>query len=225
MADYLFDQQSAKRDLNNFFSDQKNETNDFGRTVNQTFEAHILAKTIKWYKTNGWRVEIKNPIINKKEVFKLKFNTRGKPSNYSYIVCSKGQRKRQIRHGLRVQTRTNKRINFSSANIVCDIAVMEDLDIDYYSTDTALPNENLIAFGEVKHMSAFAELIAGFIGMVHELKPEKLKRLRIKNWNRTDEISCFLYVSGILYTTAKGMVDTIDKRKYDIDVYSIENEL
>ena len=94
-----------------------------------------------------------------------------------------------------------------------------------FTTDSALPNNELISFGEVKHMSAFAELIANFIGMVHELEPSKLKSIRKKGWKRTDEISSFLYVSGLLYTTAKGLVETIENRKYDIDIYSFDNPM
>jgi len=102
---------------------------------------------------------------------------------------------------------------------------MQNLNIDHYLSDTALPNRNLIAFGEVKHMSAFAELVASFIGLVHELSPSSLKPIRKKNWNRPDKIAPFLYVSGILYNTAKGIVETIEKRKLDIDIYSFDNPM
>jgi hypothetical protein len=102
---------------------------------------------------------------------------------------------------------------------------MQDVDIDGFSSDTALDNDMLIAFGEVKHMSAYAELIASFIGLVHELQPDKLKRIRVKKWQRNDTISSFLYVSGLLYRTAEGLVETIEKRKYDIDIYSLNNPM
>lgn len=225
MSDYLFDQTQAKDDLSQFFIDQKDEINNFGNAVNQTFEAYVFAKVIKWYSSAGWNVAIINPEINGEEVFKLKFNTRGKPANYSYATCHKDERIRQIRHGLRVQTYSYRQTNTNSANIVCDIVVMKDLNIDDYSTDSALPNDEMVAFGEVKHMSAFAELIASFLGLTHELKPEKLKRIRIGKWQRTDDICCFLNVSGLLYPTAKGITETIEKRKYDIDIYSFENKI
>jgi len=83
----------------------------------------------------------------------------------------------------------------------------------------------LIAFGEVKHMSGYAELIASFIGLVHELKPDKLQKIRKRGWRQTDNISCFLYLSGILYKTAEGLIETIEKRKYDIDIFSFNNPM
>jgi hypothetical protein len=225
MKVYLFDQSSVKIQLKDFFVNEKASINNFGSTVNQTFEAHVFANVIKWYKDNGWTVNIINPIKNGQQVFTLKFNTRGAPINYSYAHCEKKGYSCQIRHGLRTHTESYKNSNNKSANIVCDIVIMDDINIDSFSTDSALQNDLLIAFGEVKHMSAYAELIASFIGLVHELKPEKLKRIRMKKWKRSENISCFLYVSGILYKTAEGLVETIEKRKYDVDIYSFNNPM
>jgi hypothetical protein len=59
------------------------------------------------------------------------------------------------------------------------VAVISDTDLSDYGTDDYLESSHLITFGEAKHMSAFAELIASFIGLVHELLPDKLDRLRL----------------------------------------------
>jgi hypothetical protein len=225
MPSFLFDQASVKTQLKDFFKTEKVTINNFGSTVNQTFEAKVFAEVIKWYRDNGWTVNIISPIIKGNPTFKLKFNTRGAPRNYSYARCSKDGRTCQIRHGLRVHTKSYDLRNNKSANIVCDIVIMEDINIDDFTSDTAISNDLLIAFGEVKHMSAYAELIASFIGLVHELKPEKLKKIRVRKWQRGDTISSFLYVSGLLYRTAEGLVETIKKRKYDIDIYSFNNPM
>jgi hypothetical protein len=70
-------------------------------------------------------------------------------------------------------------------------------------------------------MSAFAELIANFIGLVHEMLPDKIKRLRLHNrpQSQAEHPAPFLYVSGYLYPTAQGIVETIKDRGYDIDIY------
>ena len=101
---------------------------------------------------------------------------------------------------------------------------MEDMDLSTFTTDSAIPNNWLIAFGEVKHMSAFAELVASFVGLVHELTPRRLKRVRIKDY-KNEHIAPFLYASGIMYPTAKGILQTIKRRKFDIDVYSVEDPI
>jgi len=90
-----------------------------------------------------------------------------------------------------------------------------------YKTDIAIPNEQLLSFGEAKHMSAYTELIASFIGMVHELIPEELN----PEEKIEDDILPFLYVSGGLYKTAKGIYKTIKNRGYKINIYSFDNKM
>jgi len=216
--EYLFDQEKTKYNLKKYFETEKANLYSFGATVNQVFEAYTFAETIRWYQKNGWQAKIINP---PKKDFTLKFSTRGKPSSYSYAVCEKDTKKCQIRHGLRVNTRSYRHNNKHPANICCDIVIIKDVQLDYFSTDDAIANEWLIAFGEVKHMWAYAELLAGFIGMVHELQPERLKRIRTIKQSKIPQIhmSSFLNVSGELWSTAKGLKETIKKRKYDIDIY------
>jgi len=226
MVNYLFNQEEARNKLKEYFKKEKAELDSFGLYVNQTFEAHTFANSLKWYKEHGWNVDIKNPKDKKgKDIFKLKFSTRGAPSNYSYAVCKKLGETCQIRHQLRVSTRAYKKTKKFRANICCDIVVLNDINLDFYSTDDAVENSELISFGEVKHMSAYAELIAGFIGMVHELQPNRLKRVRIKKWSISGHIPPFLNVSGLLWITARGIKETIKRRKYDIDIYSYEDSM
>lgn len=225
MKKYLFDQSETIKDLQNFFKNEKANLDSFGHKVNQTFEAYTFAETVKWYKNHGWVTMIRNPIKNKVEVFKLKFNTRGAPQKYSYVLCEKGEDRCQIRHGLRLSTTSHSYKNKFSANICSDVAVVQDVDLTFYSTDTALPNEYVLSFGEVKHMSAFAELIANFIGQVHELQPKKLRKIRTRSWKQGDHIAPFLNVSGHLNGTAKGVEETIKKRKFDIDIYHHEHKI
>jgi hypothetical protein len=49
--------------------------------------------------------------------------------------------------------------------------------------------------------------------------------IRTRKWIPNDTISPFLNVSGNLYGTAKGLAETIEKRKYDIDIYHYENKI
>lgn len=220
---YLFNQKDTKKELNKFFNSNKKVLQTFGTRVNQTFEAYVFAKTIKHYKKKGWQTKIVNPKNTKK--LRLKFSTRGAPSNFSYCIAVKNNSSIQIRHQLRVDIKKKYQSQTKPSNICCDVVVMDDYNIDHYGTSDALPNYNLISFGEVKHMSAFAELIASFIGLVHELMPDKLKNIRNKSYNKNDHLSPFLYVSGLLYSTAAGIVESIKKRKYDIDIYSYDKPI
>ena len=218
VTDYCFDQKQARKNLIRFFKRDKARINSFGKTVNQTFEAHVFAEVIKWYKKNNWYIELKNP---RGKGFSLKFSTQGRPDNYTYCVCQKDGVRCQIRHQLRIKTKEQPDNDLMS-NICCDIAIIHYQDLSQFTTSDAVENADCISFGEAKHMSAFAELIAGFVGLVHELKKDNLKKTKKRHVRNKNHLAPFLYVSGILYPTAEGVKETIMRRNYDIDIYSHE---
>lgn len=224
MADYLFDQAKTQIELQNFFAANKAQLSSFGNFVNQTFEAFAFAKVIEWYQNKGYTTQIVNPKVNGKDAFRLKFSTRGTPNKFSYAVMTLGDETIQIRHQLRVSTASNSGKLKYSANICCDIVILENEDLKYFSSEAPIPSDWLISFGEMKHMSAFAELVASFLGLVHELAPKRLRKIRKKGLV-SKHIPPFLYVSGYMNPTAKGLFETIKRRKYDVDIYSFENPL
>lgn len=222
MANFWIDKAEVQSQLSNFFTQNRGEIADFGSTVNQTFEAFVFASMIKWYEQNGWSVEFVHP-KNKdnSQYVKLKFSTRGAPSKFTFARCKKGEQEIQIRHGLRVATKHHKAEQKYRANIVLDVAVIANINLSKHGTDEHVDNSCLLSFGEAKHMSAFAELIANFIGLVHELMPEKISSIRIHDGFSKERMhpAPFLYVSGYLYPTAQGIAETIKARGYDIDIY------
>jgi hypothetical protein len=216
---YFFDQSQTRRELGVFFRSSKAKLNSFGSTVNQTVEAYVFAEVIRLYKNRDWDIRIKNPKVKKHEIFKLKFSTRGNADNFSYVIATRGNQQVQIRHGLRVSIH-NEEVP-TQANICCDVAIINDNDLSKFSTDQPIPNDWLLSFAEVKHMSAFPELLASFVGMVHELSPKNLKRIRVRdNLQAGIHVPPFLYVSGILWAGASLMEETLRERGYDLDVYS-----
>ncbi len=224
------DVDKAGHTIKALFAANSQAISHFGRTVNQVFEAFTFCAVVKWYEENGWSVEIVNPFDPKIQqpgrFIRLKFSTRGRPGGYSYARCTKdGEEPIEVRHQLRVATYHYKG-GYPHANICLDVAIVrcEQGALDAYRTDDAVPNSLLVSFGEAKHMSAYAELVASFVGLVHELQPARLKCVRRGNWER-NHVAPFLYVSGHLFSTAKGIYKTIQRRKYDIDIYCDTVEL
>lgn len=223
MAKPWIDLPSLRKELGQFFVDNKTDISDFGSRVNQSFEAFVFASLVNWYSQNGWSVKFKHPTPGSRFV-KLKYSTRGRPSGYTYALCTKGKAKIQIRHGLRVGINHYK-LEFSRpANIVLDVAVIADADLSGLKTSDHVDNSQLITFGEAKHMAAFAELIAGFVGLVHEMRPCRLAPIRspASPLEPREHPAPFLYVSGHLNPTAQGLVESIKDRGYDIDVYDYQ---
>jgi hypothetical protein len=230
MAEAWIDVPETKRRLARFFRLERDDFSRFGSTVNQVFEAYVFAQVVSSYRQRaGWAVQIVNPNPNSSAnvaPMRLKFSTRGRPSNYSYAKCTspKGE-VFQVRHQLRVATRHHKSNTFPPANVCLDVAVISNLALDGYSTNDYVANPSLVTFGEAKHMSAFAELVAGFIGLVYEMQPRRLKRIRVHGFQPQPHPAPFLFVSGFLWRTAEGLVRTMIDRKFDVDVYTRDTVL
>lgn len=232
MPEKWIDQLKIKQSLAVFFDQNGSNLNVFGTTVNQTFEAFVFAATIAWYQEDGWSVEFRHPKsydergqLREMKQIRLKFSTRGSPNNYSYVVCKKGSKEVHIRHQLRVATKEHGDDLKRPANVCLDVAVIEPRNLTKLSSDDFVPNASLITFGEAKHMSAFAELIANFIGLVHEMQPHRLQGIRVKGKRRKKDLAPFLYVSGLLFITAQGIEETIKRRGFDLDIFCRTKQL
>lgn len=224
MAKPWIDQAAMKQNLFSFFSQNKSSISSFGSTVNQCFEAYVFVSMVNWYTNNGWSVQFIHP-GGVSQIAKLKFNTRGRPNNYTYAVCTKDIDQVQVRHSLRVATEHHQPSQRNDANVVLDVAVIRDVDLSTHGSSDYLDNENLITFAEAKHMSAFAELVANFIGLVHEIDPLRLAKSRIVRKKQRIHLSPFLYVSGHLLPTAKGIIETIKRRGFDLEIYDYTTKL
>lgn len=224
MTTAWFDANAVKSRLSTFFDTKRKDFSLFGSTVNQTFEAFVFAQVVSWYKgLASWKVDLVHPPRKKSgpEVLRLKFSTRGAPENYSYARCvSPDGDAFQIRHQLRCATRSHKESNIHRANVCLDVAVIREMNVRGMKTYMHVPNKSLVTFGEAKHMSAFAELVAGFVGLVHEMQPNRLRRIRNPTFSIADHPPPFLFVSGTFWATGEGLVETIRRRRYDIDFYS-----
>jgi len=216
---------STKEDLARFFRQKSKDLSKFGSTVNQTFEAYLFASTLSHYRQKGWIVDVVNPLNRetKQRDFKLKFSTRGIPSNFSYAVCTKNSVSVELRHQLRVSTAHYRQAQGYSANVCLDLAVIKRGAAEGLGDRDAADNSELITFGEAKHMNAYAELVAGFVGLVHEMQPVRLKPKAPKL--HPDHQCPFLFISGYILATAKGILETVERRKLDIAVFHLEAPL
>lgn len=226
MARAWFDQEDMKRRLSVFFEDERPSVTVFGNTVNQTFEAFVFAALIAWYRKKRWDIKFVHPKhagyrLNR---LMLKYYSVGRPENYSYVVCRKNGQTAQIHHQLRVATYYHQSDAEWPANIVLDVAVIRETNVIGLSSSDAISNKAILTFGEAKHMSGFAELVASFIGMAHEMIPDRV-RARRKAESAGEHLFPFLYVSGSLNRTAKGILETIRRRNLSVGVFCDTKDL
>lgn len=222
---WTFDQDSTIKKLTAFFQSNGGTARDFGNRIYQTFEAITFAQVIKWYQDEGWTCEVVNPGAGHKSDFRLKFSTRGNAKNFTFVRCRKEcdvANSVQIRHQIRVEIfhniKTRKTVN--KANIVCDVAILKDESYDHIVGNMHVSNDKLISFAEAKHMDAYAELIASFVGIVHELQPWRMinDRKKLRSLYQ-DHPKPFLNISGISHLTASAIKETFKKRNYDFEIF------
>jgi len=207
-----------------FFKDNETDARDFGNTVNQVFEAFVFASTAAWYGERGWDTEFVHPdgTVGGGKAIHLKYTARAKPSGYSYVRCLKNGNEIHIRHQLRVATRSHEEGDFPLANVNLDVAVVQSQNLSHFKWNDHVSNATLISFGEAKHLAAFAELVASFIGLVYEMQPDRLHNLRngAEPRAKKEHLAPFLYVSGGIQPSAEGIIRTIQQRGFDLDVYN-----
>lgn len=223
MAGPWVDTRGVKGRLDAFFRTKRRAFDRFGASVNQIFEAYVFASVAASYQASGWQVSFVHPpsTKGKPSLLRLKFSTRGRPANYSFVLCQRDGEAVEIRHQLRVQTGFHSPASKPVASLVLDVAVIRQTDLSNSSSLDALENGRLVTFGEAKHMSAFAELVAGFVGVVHEMQPARLKR----HWRPPQHPAPFLFVSGFLFPSAAGVVQSLQRRRYQLNVFTQDQPL
>ncbi len=126
MEKVWIDQERIRRSLAQFFEYKQNDLKIFGNTINQTFEAFVFASVINWYRKRNWDIQFQHP---KKSggMVRLKYSTRGRPDNYTYVEAVKGKKKIEIRHNIRIRSAygNNQDPIASFASFVVDVGVIK----------------------------------------------------------------------------------------------------
>ncbi|MCK4820624.1 hypothetical protein KA005_32970, partial [bacterium] len=152
------------------------------------FEAFCFVLFVRYYETVGYELKPQNLLDGK---FRFKYNTRGYPWNYSYFVATEPLDQDsdsivlfEIRHNLKVagawiEEQEEKR---DPPMFAVDIAVVNSDSLPHLKRGQKrkeerywAENDQLITFGEAKKLTAYPMLLAQFIGIVHEIKPEFLR--------------------------------------------------
>lgn len=233
---WWIDRAALEAQLDSFFEQSHQDIDRFGSTINQIFEVYVYTQVLRWYRTREWRVTLVHPTTGaasktasgaaSPSPLKLKRSTAGPPKNYTYAKCEKpAATTLQVRHQLRVQTRSGERMRMPRANVVLDVAVIQDCDLSSFSTWDSAPNSALITFGEAKHMSAHAELVANFRGLATELQPERARKHTPQSLRDRQHPAPFLFVSGLFQTSAQALLDTIRRRGFDLEFRSRDEPL
>ena len=173
-----------------------------------------LAGTIavsEHYKYLGYSIEIVNP-ENSKNSFCVKTSTRGFPWNFSFVRIAKENNIFEIHTNLSVKS-------YHDEGVYCvDIGIIKEKSIIKDKTKwKCVENKQLVSFGEVKKLVIYPMLLAQFIGIVHEIRPEYL----LMDKKPIDILEPLLISLGNFSGNSTAIVSAYENRK--INVYIADN--
>lgn len=199
------------------------------------FEAFCFVLFVRYYEMAGFDLEVANLLDGK---FRFKFNTRGYPWNYSYFAAfSTGPSEREntalfeIRHNLKVAGAwLGRRREPEPPVFALDIAVVIGGSLPHLEKGKKrederywAENEHLITFGEAKKLTAYPMLLAQFLGIVHEVKPEFLGQRGSQSPSFTSQQHPppALFTANHLTRGTKNVLESFEERGYSVRV--VEN--
>lgn len=159
------------------------------------------------YRSNGFKLTYHNPAGG--EQFVAKQGTRGNPWNFSRIIASRAAEAIEIHTNLSVQ-------GAHDTGIYCvDVGIAQPGQVPSARPKKpwkCLPNKRLISFAEVKRLVVFPMLLAQFLGIVHEIKPQFLKKPKPRGFGRNQQLPPTLIVLGHYSGNSSEIVSGFKKR-------------
>ena len=174
--------------VSDFLSRHKIHLHKITSKSTNVFEAFCFVLFVRYYEVAGYELKPQNMLDGK---FRFKYNTRGYPWNYSYFVATSESSEQnqdstilfEIRHNLKVAGAWIEKQAEETypPMFALDIAVVKPNSLPHLKRGQKrekekywAENNHLITFGEAKKLTAYPMLLAQFLGIVHEIKPEFL---------------------------------------------------
>lgn len=217
MANPFKDIKELTRDVEAYLRKNRSAIYNNSKRISDFFEMACYNNVVRFYENNGYQVTIKNLIKNK---FRYKCTTAGNPDNYSFFEAKREVGKLkfvyELRHNINIQSyHTDETYTTPDISIVKPNQVQ--IDNNFYLTKQKYyyaKNSDLISFCEVKNFTPFPELLFNFIGVVNELKPNLLRKMK---YNGTKHIATSLMISGKSNNHTEKIINNLQDR-YHINV-------
>jgi hypothetical protein len=208
---------SVKEALREFTRKHRAAFTLVAKRESQLLELAAMVGVELHYRSNGYLTTIMSP--GKGNVFVVKTSTRGHPSKYSFVLIEKGEESGEVHMNLMVRGAHDDGIYCVDVGIVKAGIVPQKKDpkIKWQCA----PNGALISFAEAKRLPVYPMLLAQFIGIVHEIRPEFLRAPPPEGFGRKMQLPPTLISLGRFSGNSKAIVDAYATR--DISVCIAEN--
>ncbi len=183
----------------------------------QLLELAAVVGTAEHYKSKGYTL---TPHNLQGRYFKVKTSANGRPWNFSWFEASKGNINIEIHCNLPVFSS----YTFDYGVYVVDVAVIKNGALpekDKRKEWKAVNNQSLITFVEVKKLVIYPMLLAQFVGIVHEIKPNFLGGRRPKNFVKNGHFNPALLSISYMTKGSRPIKEGYKERRFKLTI--IEN--
>lgn len=199
--------------MKNFIAKHSMQFKDLALRETALLELGALTMASEHYRLKGYVVTVENP---KNGLFAAKLSSAGHPFNFSWFRCELDGNVFEIHSNLAVEG-----AHKDGARYVVDVAIVNG-DTAVPKTKPKIPwdkleNESLSTFVEVKKLIVYPMLLAQFVGIVHEISPQSLKKSKSTS-APSDHFPPSLISLGYLQGTSAKVLNGFVKRKYRICV-------
>jgi len=176
----------------------------------QLLEIGANVAVVQHYRAHGYGTSILNPKGSTE--FTVKLSTRGHPAAYSRVLCKRGSVSCEIHSNLSVE-------GGRDLGVYClDVAIVAaDIVPTAKGKGKAppVPNKYLISFAEAKKLVIYPMLLAHFIGIVHEVTPQYMRKFR-RSVVPDDHLHPTLITLGHFSGNSKTILKSFERRRYKV---------
>lgn len=163
----------VSRNLTRYISNHHTQLQQVPVIQSQLLELGALVTSVEHYRAQGYSIV---PANLRDGDFRLKRSSGGKPWNFSWFVATRGSRSVEIHTNMTAGGAYGE----DKARYVVDIGVCEPEILPTSKGEQkewlSIDNRSLITFVEAKKLTIYPMLLAQFIGIVHEIKPQFLEK-------------------------------------------------
>lgn len=138
-----------------------------GERISSLVEIAFYNSVVNYYKSNGFEMAGEN--LGPKKSFRYKLTANGLTQNYSYFRARKRKVDLRILTNTKIQSAYHDHIYYTPDVVITRATTTQELRSGRRHSFVA--KEDLVSFGEVKHLNPFPEALFSFNGLILEFMP------------------------------------------------------
>jgi hypothetical protein len=206
---------AVSRNMIRYISSHHTQLQQVPVIQSQLLELGALVTSVEHYRLQGYSVA---PANLRNGDFRLKRSSGGKPWNFSWFVATRGSRSVEIHTNMT----SGGAYGEDKARYVVDVGVCEPGMLPASKMEQkewlSIDNRSLITFVEAKKLTIYPMLLAQFIGIVHEIKPQFLQALEDSDFEAEGHFRPTLVTTGPWARLCEQIYKAYDSRGFRIKV-------